>query len=130
MLFFHRFKKCEYGKFYGAVDPMTILLALSGFDEDRTLEYRRRRAAIETEESRAMAEKAGLLAARYKARVPDAATDRAPISFLQYRLMGYDTMSDEDLSHEIDEIRSGRKTIPESAKAILELLKATANTEE
>lgn len=35
MLFCQRFKKCEYGKFYGAVDPMLILGALREFVADR-----------------------------------------------------------------------------------------------
>ena len=36
MLFFHRFKLGNYGKFYGAVDPMVILSALKVFiNEDR-----------------------------------------------------------------------------------------------
>ncbi len=35
MLFFQKFKNCEYGKFYGAVDPMLILGALRDFVSER-----------------------------------------------------------------------------------------------
>lgn len=35
MLFCQKFKKCEYGKFYGAVDPMLILGALKDFVAER-----------------------------------------------------------------------------------------------
>lgn len=130
MLFFHRFKRCEYGKFYGAVDPMSILLALSVFDEHRAREHKRHEAAMARAETEEFAKRAAQLAHRYKQRVPDAATDRAPISFLQYRLMGYDTMSDEDLRREIDEIRAGGKTIPKTAETILAHLRDAFNIEE
>ena len=35
MFFFHKFKAGEYGKFYGAVDPLTITCALKDFCDDR-----------------------------------------------------------------------------------------------
>lgn len=35
MYFFRKFKAGEYGKFYGAVDPMTITCALKDFCDDR-----------------------------------------------------------------------------------------------
>lgn len=130
MLFFQRFKRCEYGKFYGSVDPMAIMLALSVFDEQRTQAHRRHQSAIECECEKGMAERAAQLAHRYKERIPDASTDRAPISFLQYRLMGYDTMSDEDLRREIDELRAGVKTIPKTAEAILAYLREVFEVKE
>ena len=34
MLFFQKFKRCEYGKFYGAVDPIVIMGALADFSEE------------------------------------------------------------------------------------------------
>ena len=39
MLFFYRFKSGLYGKFYGAVDPLTITSALRTFVRDRSLAY-------------------------------------------------------------------------------------------
>lgn len=35
MIFFHRFKSGLYGKFYGAIDPLTITCALRDFLSDR-----------------------------------------------------------------------------------------------
>lgn len=122
MLFFQRFKRCEYGKFYGAVDPMIILQALSEFakERDRAFEQRRKR------QKEALANK-GLqeyeeLKQRYKRRVPGAFTPAAPINFLQYRLMGFDAMTDSQLQTELEELRSGRKTIPAEASAMLTTL--------
>lgn len=39
MLFFRQFKRGEYGKFYGAVDPLTITTALREFLRDRNDAY-------------------------------------------------------------------------------------------
>lgn len=39
MLFFRKFKRGEYGKFYGAVDPLTITTALREFLRDRNTAY-------------------------------------------------------------------------------------------
>lgn len=34
-----------------------------------------------------------------------------PINYLQYHLMGYDSMPDDELNREIEDIRAGRKNI-------------------
>lgn len=39
MLFFRKFKKGEYGRFYGSVDPITITQALREFIRDRNTAY-------------------------------------------------------------------------------------------
>ena len=39
MLFFHRFKSGRYGKFYGSVDPITIMAALKEFCRERNTAY-------------------------------------------------------------------------------------------
>lgn len=41
MYFFRKFKAGEYGKFYGAVDPLTITCALKDFCDDRRAILRR-----------------------------------------------------------------------------------------
>ena len=41
MYFFRKFKAGEYGKFYGAVDPLTITCALKEFCDDRSTILRR-----------------------------------------------------------------------------------------
>ncbi len=35
LLFFHRFKSGHYGKFYGSVDPMTVMMAIGEFMKER-----------------------------------------------------------------------------------------------
>lgn len=42
MLFFYRFKQGEYGRFYGAVDPITIVASIKDFIVERNAEYRKR----------------------------------------------------------------------------------------
>lgn len=127
MLFFQRFKRCQYGRFYGAVDPMIILQALDVFNEERRQAYIERER-IENNEKKAADERAYTeLRQRYMKRVPDAFSPNAPINFLQYRLMGYDSMSDDELNREIDDIRAGRKTIPEDIKQMLNTIQQTFN---
>lgn len=41
MLFFHRFKLCRYGRFYGAVDPLVIMSGLREFAGERAEAYKR-----------------------------------------------------------------------------------------
>lgn len=35
MLFFYQFKKGNYGRFYGAIDPLVIMTALQSFRRER-----------------------------------------------------------------------------------------------
>lgn len=127
MLFCQRFKRCKYGRFYGSVDPMIILQALSLFDEERRRAYdereEREREREITENNRAAEE----LKQRYINRVPNAFKSNAPISFLQYRLMGFDTMTDNELNRKIEEIISGCKKIPADVRQILQTIKQTFN---
>ena len=121
MLFCHRFKLCRYGRFYGAVDPMVILQSLDKFNEEREqahYEHQRTENRKQQEESDRQfnAEKQ-----QYINRVPDAFTDKAPIDFNQYRLMGFATMSDEQLQKEIADIRAGRKVLPTDVMNILQI---------
>lgn len=119
MLFFQRFKRCEYGKFYGAVDPMVVLEALRTFDDERARVFeaidRRERRAREAEQEREAEE----IRRRYERRVPGAWTAEAPIDFLQYRLMGFDKMSDERLAVALEEIRRGGLELPKEAREML-----------
>ena len=121
MLFCHRFKLCRYGRFYGAVDPMVILQSLDKFNEEREqahYEHQRTENRKQQEESDRQfnAEKQ-----QYISRVPDAFTDKAPIDFNQYRLMGFATMSDEQLQQEIADIRAGRKVLPTDVMNLLKI---------
>ena len=125
MLFFLRFKRGEYGKFYGAVDPMVILQALDAFDTDRIRKLEERRQAIEKGRREESFRERDRLERRYMARVPDAFTDKAAINFLQYRLMGYDKMDDVALAGEIKAIIDGTRTIPTDIQQILETIQSS-----
>lgn len=127
MLFFQRFKRCKYGRFYGSVDPMIILQALNMFNEERRQVFLERQRAEHEAEKAAEERAAAALKQRYIDRVPDAFTPNAPINYLQYRLMGYDSMTDDELNRDIDDIRAGRKTIPEDIKQMLNTIKQTFN---
>lgn len=121
MLFCHRFKLCRYGRFYGAVDPMVILQSLDKFNEEREqahYEHQRTENRKQQEESERELQAERL---RYIERIPDAFTDKAPINFVQYRLMGFATMSDEQLQREIADIRAGRKVLPTDVMNILNI---------
>lgn len=125
MLFFQRFKRCEYGKFYGAVDPMIILQALATFNDQRARAIEDRRRAEQEEQKKQEEAEAEALRQRYATRVPDAWTDKAPINFLQYRLMGYDEMADEELAAEIADLQSGKKEIPQEVRKMLSYLRTS-----
>lgn len=97
MLFFVKFKGCEYGKFYGAIDPILIMEGLKSFSReriDRISEYEAQRNRAQAEESRLEIDK---IRNRYASRIPHAFTDKAPISFTQYLRLGYDSKSDAEL---------------------------------
>lgn len=123
MLFFQRFKRCEYGKFYGAVDPMVILQALATFSEQRIRAIEERNQAERDEQKREQDKADQELRQRYTDRVPGAWTKEAALDFLQYRLMGYDTMTDEQLAAEIADLKSGKKTIPQNVRQILDYVR-------
>ncbi len=119
MHFFLLFKGGKFGKFYGAVDGLAIMESLRDFADERKKMVLRWR---QEEESMAAAARAANdelqysnLRQRYIERIPDAFSDKAPIDFLQYRLMGFDVMDDERLAREIDAVCSGKKKLPTAA---------------
>lgn len=84
MLFFQKFKRCEYGKFYGSVDPMVILGALSDFCAERRhrlsqYESEERDKANAAEEAARNADKA-----EYASRVDGAFADDCPITYADW----------------------------------------------
>lgn len=119
MLFFQQFKRGEYGRFYGAVDPMIIIEALKRFDIRRRqikADYDNRRRQKEANNAQmALVE----LRQRYSIRIPKAFTSDAPLSFTQYQMLGFDSMDDDELNVEIEAISSGRKSIPASIRQII-----------
>ena len=123
MLFFQQFKRCRYGRFYGAVDPMIILQALDEFNEERRRTYIEKEAAEEKARKKDAERELEVLKQRYTSRVPDAFTEKAPINFLQYRLMGYDDYTDDEIKAECEAIRAGKKTIPTDVRQILDTIR-------
>lgn len=119
MLFFQQFKRGEYGRFYGTVDPMIIIEALKRFGIRRRqiiADYDNRRRQKEANNAQmALVE----LRQRYSKRIPKAFTSDAPLSFIQYQLLGFDSMDDDALNAEIKAISSGQKVIPASAIQII-----------
>lgn len=114
MLFFHRFKRCDYGKFYGAVDPMVIMAAMKDFAEERLTAIKRYEREIEREQQAQTDAIYEQIKQRYAQRIPNAGTDRAAINLWQYRLMGFDYMTDEELGTALNEIQTGRRILPKN----------------
>lgn len=122
LLFFNRFKRCKYGQLYGVVDPMKIMDALATFDKERTEELNAIKKRVQTKQRQDDEAKLEQLKQGYIRRVPNAFTAAAPLSFLQYRLMGYADKTDAEIAAEIAAIQSGEKTIPTDAMEILSFL--------
>ena len=127
MLFFQRFKRCEYGKFYGAVDPMVILQALAVFEDDRRKIISRKREEEKRNREEAIDREYEVIKQRYKQRVPDAFTDKAVVTFPQYRLMGYDYMDDATFAAELQALKDGTTTIPVNVRDIYALVQSAFN---
>lgn len=126
MLYFQRFKRGEYGRFYGRVDPITIMHFLRTFAEQRATvynDYYREKERREAEEKRRQEDAEHYaLCQRFRQRVPGAFTPSAPITLLQYRIFGYDRLSDAAFADELQAIMSGRKKLPTHVFKMLEML--------
>lgn len=123
MLFFQKFKKCEYGKFYGSVDPIMIMGAMDTFNRDRMTAYYKRETDLERERKKEEEREYEELRKRYKERVPDAFTDKAPITFSQYRTMCYDEWDDMEFHNELQDIINGIVTLPKEYRALIDYAK-------
>lgn len=120
MLFFQQFKDCRFGYFYNIDNPMKVMDAAAQFDRERTQAYAKREQDEELAKRERDRKQFAELRQRYIDRIPDAFTPKAPMDFLQYRLLGYNEMSDEELSAELAAITSGEKKIPYTFKEILD----------
>lgn len=102
MLFFLKIKRGEYGKFYGAIDPMMILGALQQFEEYRCTALRNKLRQQEQQQKERQAAEAEAeherLRARYLGRIPD-----GRIKFHEYVMNGYDRLSDAELEEILQE---------------------------
>ena len=103
MLFFQRFKRCEYGHFYGTVDPMVIMGALREFAGQRVAVLDTVRQRREREEKRREEAAYAEVQNEYRRRVPGAYTPEAALTFMEYRRGGYRNMTDEQLAEAIAE---------------------------
>lgn len=121
MLFFQKFKKCEYGKFYGAVDPMVIMEALDKFRQERHYEYNKEESRKEEERKKKEAQEIEISRARYKSRIPGAFTENAVMTWWQYQSFKYDEMDDIELSKEIDLLATGKKKLPTTYPEMLKI---------
>lgn len=127
MLFFQQFKSGEYGTFYGAVDPIRIMEALAEFNRQRTSAHIHYEHIEEQEAARQRKIEYEAIRNRYSLRVPGAWTDKAVLDFNQYRLMGFNRMSDEEFESELQKIISGERTVPPMPKTLQSLISAFNN---
>lgn len=122
MLFCRQFKRGDYGRFYSAVDPILIMDGLKKFDRERAEAYDRLQELAEAEALNTRYRNSQRIRERYRRRVPGAWTDTALLDFNQYRLMGYDQLSDDEFSKEYARIESGEITVPELPKILQGLI--------
>lgn len=112
MLFFQKFKRCEYGKFYGAVDPMVIMGALADFADEVATELQRRQQA---KEKLAQAEQERLQEPEkepYRRRIPGAFTPEAVIDWCLYCILRLKDKTDEQVARLVADIQQGKKQLP------------------
>lgn len=119
MLFFQQLKRGHYGKFYGAVDPMQITAAMREFciERHKTLTdlHKTRQTALKMHQDAEF----DSIRHRYRRRIPQAYTDGAAVSFLQYHLLGLDTLTDDQVQGIVCRIDSGELTLPSRAEALV-----------
>lgn len=82
-------------------------------EERRRLKERERQREQQDDERRKQ------LRARYRRRVPDASTDQAPMDVLQYEMMGFDSLTDEELGKAIERINEGALVLPTGIEEML-----------
>lgn len=112
MLFFQKFKRCEYGKFYGAVDPMVIMGALADFAEEVAKERLRRYRAKEKISGEEQERRNGQLKDPYRQRIPGADIDKPVISWAVYSLLRLQDKTDEQVAQLVADIQQGKKKSP------------------
>ena len=121
-IFFQKFKRGEYGKFYGAVDPMVIMQAIDEFAQQRREAYikkeQEQEKAIQDQREREWQE----MRDRFRKRDPGAFTEQQVMNFNQYRLCGYDRLTDEEMAKEIEALQSGEKQIPSDRQQMIDFL--------
>ncbi|MCM1076270.1 MAG: hypothetical protein NC411_02795 [Bacteroides sp.] len=84
MLFCQKFKKCEYGKFYGAVDPMLILGALKDFVAERNHYLRQYEKEVEDREAAEQEARTQQLRDLFRQRYPKAFENDEELNFCDF----------------------------------------------
>ncbi len=116
MYFFWQYTSGKHGVFFGAVDCMAIANRAEDFLEEREKTVNRycleNKLAREKAEAEAEDRKWERLSRRYRTRVPDADTDSAPLTYLQYQFLDCDTMTDGELERLVADVRAGRQSFP------------------
>lgn len=112
MLFFQKFKRCEYGKFYGAVDPMVIMGALADFSEEVANELHRRQQAKKKAEDAEQERINELAKEPYRRRIPGAFTEKAAIDWPIYCILRLKDHTDEQVARLVADIQQGLKKLP------------------
>lgn len=118
MLFFQKFKRCEYGKFYGAVDPMVIMGALSDFADEVAAELQRRQQVKEKLRQQEEDRRLELEKEPYRRRIPGAFTPEAVIDWCLYCILRLKNKTDEQVARLVADIQSGKKKLPTLAQAM------------
>lgn len=118
MLFFQKFKRCEYGKFYGAVDPMVIMGALADFSEEVADELHRRQQAKKKAEGAELERLNELEKEPYRRRIPGAFTEKAVINWPLYCILRLEDQADEQVARLVADIQQGVKKLPTLAQII------------
>lgn len=118
MLFFQKFKRCEYGKFYGAVDPIVIMGALSDFADEVAAELRRRQKVKEKLRQQEEERRLELEKEPYRRRIPGASTEDAVIDWCLYCILRLKNKTDEQVARLVADIQSGKKKLPTLAQAL------------
>ena len=102
MLFFQKFKRGRFGRFYGSVDPITLFGALGEFAAERADEIDRYERLRERAERETMAQATEAMMRRlrdeYEAKVPRDGSGTPLVGFGEYMGRGYSRLSKEALS--------------------------------
>lgn len=121
MLFCHRFKSGNYGRFYGSFDPMTLFAALRTFDAERARAIRARNDRLAAARTRTDELRRDNARRSYALRA-DACAD-AGLNRLQFGMLYLDDMTDSEFARFIGAVSSGLVRVPSDVPGILTWLK-------
>lgn len=98
MLFCQKFKRCEYGRFYGAVDPMLILGAVSDFVAERNYQLQMYENEEKAKQEAVREAEREAIKNEYRRLVPDAFAENASITFPDFNWGGLYKLTDEEFN--------------------------------